>query len=267
MTEAGADILLTRREGRVLTLTLNRPERLNALTAGLHERLHTALAEAAEDDTVGAVVLTGAGRAFCSGGDMGGSRDPSLPPPTLEQRADELLRHGDSARLLHEMPKPTIAMVNGAAAGAGLALALACDLRVAARGAVLATAYARVAMSGDLGISYFLPRLVGGARARELLFLGSKPDADEALRIGLVNRVEEPAALAMAVQSLAAELAAGPAVALRYMKQNLVAAETGTLGEVLRQEAFGMARCGRTQDVKEAAAAFREKRPPEFKGR
>lgn len=267
MSEAEEDMLLARREGRVLTLTLNRPERLNALTAALHARLHAALAEAAEDDGVGAVVLTGAGRAFCSGGDMGGSRDPSLPPSTLEQRADDLLRHGDSARLLHEMPKPTIAMVNGAAAGAGLALALACDLRVVARGAVLATAYARVAMSGDLGISYFLPRLAGGARARELLFLGTKLDADEALRIGLANRVEEPEALAATVGALAASLADGPAVALRYMKQNLVAAETGTLGEVLRQEAFGMARCGRTQDVKEAALAFREKRPPEFKGR
>lgn len=267
MSDAEEDTLLTRRDGRVLTLVLNRPERLNALTEDLHERLHAALAAAADDDDVGAVVLTGAGRAFCSGGDMGGVRDRALPPPTLEQRADALLRHGDSARLLHTMPKPTIAMVNGAAAGAGLALALACDLRFVARGAVLTTAYAKVAMSGDLGISYFLPRLVGGERARELLFLGGRIDADEALRIGLASRVEAPEALSGAVQALATALAAGPAVALRYIKANLVAAETGTLEDVLRQEAFGMARCGRTQDVKEAALAFREKRPPEFKGR
>ncbi len=236
MNDSELDILLAQREGKVLTLTLNRPERLNALTPALHARLHASLVEAADDEGIGAVVLTGAGRAFCSGGDMGSSRDPSQPPPTLEQHADDLLRHGDSARLLHEMPKPTIAMLNGPAAGAGLALALSCDLRVIARGAVLTTAYSRVALSGDLGI-------------------------------GLVNYIEEPEALAMAVGALAASLANGPIVALRYMKQNLIAAETGTLGEVLRQEAFGMARCGRTQDVKEAAAAFREKRPPEFKGR
>jgi len=267
MNDSELDILLAQREGKVLTLTLNRPERLNALTPALHARLHASLVEAADDEGIGAVVLTGAGRAFCSGGDMGSSRDPSQPPPTLEQHADDLLRHGDSARLLHEMPKPTIAMLNGPAAGAGLALALSCDLRVIARGTVLATAYSRVALSGDLGISYFLPKLIGGSRARALLFSGEKIDADEALRIGLVNRIEEPEALATAVGALAASLANGPIVALRYMKQNLIAAETGTLGEVLRQEAFGMARCGRTQDVKEAAAAFREKRPPEFKGR
>jgi len=250
----------------VLTLTFNRPEKLNALNGALHEQLHAALAAAAEDDSVGAVVLAGAGRAFSSGGDMAGSHDRTLPPPTLEQRADALLRHGDSARLLHEMPKPTIAMINGVAAGAGLALALACDLRVMSREAKLTTSYAKVAMSGDLGISYFLPRLVGAARARELLFLAEKIDADQALGLGLVNRIEAAEALSATTEALAAQLANGPAVALRYIKSNLSVAETGSLDDVLRQEAFGMARCGRTQDVKEAALAFREKRTPVFKG-
>jgi 2-(1,2-epoxy-1,2-dihydrophenyl)acetyl-CoA isomerase len=266
VSDAEAEVLCSRREGRVLTLMLNRPARLNALDGELHERLHAALADAAGDDSIGAVVLTGAGRAFCSGGDMGSSRERTAPPPTAEQRADALLRHADSARLLHSMPKPTIAMINGAAAGAGLALALACDLRTMAEDATLSTSYARVAMSGDLGISFFLPRLVGAARARELLFLSPKIDARRALEIGLVNRVESTSALADVTAALAAELAGGPAVALRFIKSNLNAAETVPLEEVLRQEAFAMARCSRTQDVKEAALAFREKRSPVFKG-
>ncbi len=266
MSSAESAVLLSQREGRVLILTLNRPEKLNALNSELHEQLHGALAAAAEDETVGAVILTGAGRAFSSGGDMGGSHNRALPPPTLEQRADALLRHGDSARLLHEMPKPTIAMINGVAAGAGLALALACDLRTMSKDAKLTTSYAKVAMSGDLGISYFLPRLVGAARARELLFLAPKISAEESLAMGLINRVETLDSLGSVTLALATELATGPAVALRYIKNNLVVAETGSLDEVLRQEAFGMARCGRTQDVKEAALAFREKRAPVFKG-
>ena len=266
MNNAESTLLLKHREGNVLVLTLNRPEKLNALNGALHEQLHAALASAAEDDSVGAVILTGAGRAFSSGGDMGGSYDRNRPPPTLEQRADVLLNHGDSARLLHEMPKPTIAMINGVAAGAGLALALACDLRTMSQDAVLTTSYAKVAMSGDLGISYFLPRLVGAARARELLFLAPKVSATESLSMGLVNRIEANNLLHDATLALATDLAKAPAVAIRYIKNNLVTSETGSLSDVLRQEAFGMARCGRTQDVKEAALAFREKRAPVFKG-
>jgi len=258
-------VLTTERDGRLLVLTLNRPGRLNALTPELHARLHEAVAAAAQDPDVGALILTGAGRAFCSGGDMGTGRGAG-PAPTLEQRADELRQHSDTARLLHTMPKPTIAMLNGTAAGAGLALALACDLRIASRQAVLTTSYVKVALSGDLGISFFLTALVGSAKARELLFLSDKLDATEALRIGLVNRIEEPDALVGATRAMARPLADGPAIALRYIKRNLGLAERGSLDQVLDSEAYGMARCGRTQDVKEAAAAFRDKRPPVFKG-
>jgi 2-(1,2-epoxy-1,2-dihydrophenyl)acetyl-CoA isomerase len=260
-----APVLTIERDGRILVLTLNRPERLNALTRELHARLHEALAAAARDPDVGAVILTGAGRAFCSGGDMSASKGAG-PAPTLEQRADELTQHADTARLLHTMPKPTIAMLNGTAAGAGLALALACDLRIASRQAMLTTSYVKVALSGDLGVSYFLMALVGTAKARELLFLSDKLDAAESLRIGLVNRVEEPDALEDATRAIARQLADGPAIALRYIKRNLTRAERGSLDEVFDSEAYGMARCGRTQDVKEAAAAFRDKRPPVFKG-
>src|SRR5882672_5576508 len=266
-TDAPADAPLTiERDGRVLILTLNRPDKLNALTPELHRLLHASVIDAAHDSNVGAVVLTGAGRAFCSGGDMGGRKDSAAAAPTLEQRADELRHHGEAARLLHEMPKPTLAMINGAAAGAGLALALACDLRIAADQAVLTTSYVKVALSGDLGSSYFLTQLVGSARARQLMLLSEKIDAAEAHRIGLINRIAEAGMLRAATMQVARQLAQGPAVALRYIKRNLLCAETGSLSEVMDSEAFGMARCGRTQDVKEAAQAFRDKRPPIFKG-
>ena len=271
--------LLRELEGRVLILTLNRPQRLNALTPELHGQLREAVEHAARDPEVGALVLTGSGHAFCSGGDLGGSggdlggsggdlggRNQSQAPLTLEQKADELRHHGETARLLHQMPKPTVAMLNGVAAGAGLALALACDLRIASHAAVLTTAYAKVALSGDLGVSYFLTHLVGAAKAAELLFLSEKVDATEAQRLGLVNRVLEAAALRDSTLQLARQLAHGPSVAFRYMKRNLASAQTGSLQAVLESEAYGMARCGRTQDVKEAAAAFKEKRPAVFKG-
>jgi 2-(1,2-epoxy-1,2-dihydrophenyl)acetyl-CoA isomerase len=257
--------LLRELDGRVLVLTLNRPQRLNALTQELHAQLREAVEHAAHDPEVGALVLTGSGRAFCSGGDLAG-RSQSRAPLTLEQNADELRHHGETARLLHEMPKPTVAMLNGVAAGAGLALALACDLRIASHAAVLTTAYAKVALSGDLGVSYFLTHLVGAAKAAELLFLSEKIDATEAHRVGLVNRVLEATALRDSTLQLARQLAQGPAVAFRYMKRNLVCAQTGSLEAVLESEAYGMARCGRTQDVKEAAAAFKDKRAPVFKG-
>jgi len=260
-------VLVSSIEGRVLILTLNRPEKLNALTKALHDELHEAVTRASTDKSVGCVVLTGGGTAFCSGGDLGSPHQGAeLQRPTQEDRAELLLRHGETARLLHSMPKPTIAMINGVAAGAGLGLALACDLRVMSRAAVLTSAYVKVGLSGDLGVSYFLTHLVGPARAREVLFLNRKLDAETALQWGLANRIEDPDGLNAATLGVARQLAEAPAVAIRYMKQNLLRAETQTLPEVLESEAFGMARCGRTQDAKEAALAFREKRPPKFTG-
>jgi enoyl-CoA hydratase/carnithine racemase len=186
------EVLIDERRGRVALLTLNRPEKLNALSPELHDRLLEAVSRAANDPAVGCVVLTGAGRAFCSGGDITGARlaPPDGVRPTVESRADGLIHHGETARLLHSMPKPTIAMVNGVAAGAGLALALACDLRVAAHTASFTTSYVRVGLSGDFGASWSLTRLVGPAKARELMFLSDRIEADEALRLGLVNRLD-----------------------------------------------------------------------------
>jgi len=262
--------LLIENRGRLRILTLNRPDRLNALTPELHHLLRDAVTAAAEDPSVGAVALTGAGRAFCSGGDVKRSTDAaakSTVPETVEERADALRGHGRTTHLLARMPKPTIALVNGAAAGAGLTLALACDLRVASSAAVLRTAYARIALAGDLGVSYFLTRLVGTSRARELLFLDEKIDAVTAERMGLVNRVIDADGFVEESGRIATALAEGPSVAFRYMKQNLALAETATLEDVADREAYNAARCVRTQDVKEASAAFREKRTPIFSGR
>ena len=260
-------MLVSSTDGRVLVLKLNRPEKLNALTRELHAELLEAVTRASTDKSVGCVMLTGAGAAFCSGGDLASMPQGGEPQRlTQEDRADLLLHHAETARLLHCMPKPTIAMINGVAAGAGLALALACDLRIMSRAATLSTSYVKMALSGDLGVSYFLVHLVGPARARELMFMNRKLDAETALEWGLANRIEDPEGLSAAALGIAMQLAETPGVALRYMKENLLRAQTQTLPEVLEREAFGMGRCGRTQDAKEAALAFREKRPPKFTG-
>jgi 2-(1,2-epoxy-1,2-dihydrophenyl)acetyl-CoA isomerase len=266
---AGAEPpLLTRTEGRLRILTLNRPDRLNALTPELHHMLVNAVTEAAADPGVGAVALIGAGRAFCSGGDVKrSSADAAKAPQTIEERADALRGHSQTTLQLSRMPKPTIALINGAAAGAGLTLALACDLRVMANDAMLRTAYGRIALAGDLGISYFLTHLVGPSRARELLLLDEKIDAATAERFGLVNRVVASGEFEEQGMRIALALANGPSIAFRYMKQNLAFAETATLEEVIEREAHNSARCVRTQDVKEAALAFKEKREPNFSGR
>ena len=171
------------------------------------------------------------------------------------------------SRLLHEIPKPTIAMVNGPAAGAGLAMALACDLRIASESARFITAFVKVGFSGDFGGSYFLSKLIGTGRARELYYTGEPLTAAQALALGLVSRVVDDAELAGATMALAARLARGPGIALGLMKQNFNRAETCTLSELLDLEALHQIRTARTEDHQEAARAFVEKRPPVFKGR
>jgi len=269
-----SDVLTRDLQDGVLVLTLNRPERLNALNPPLMRALVEATRAAAEDDQVGAVVVRGAGRGFCAGGDVRamagvrqGSPEANAPPETLEGRVAWLRENVECVRLLHRMPKPTIAMVHGAAAGAGLGIAAACDLRIAAEGAVFLTAFAKVGFSGDYGGSYFLTSLLGPGKARELYFLGDKIDAAEALRIGLVNRVVPEGRLEAETLGLARKLAAGPRVAFRYMKRNLNAAEQGRLEDLLDLEALHHSLTGMTEDHREAARAFVEKREPVFKGR
>ena len=252
----------------VAVLTLNRPDRLNAMSGAMLDALLEALPRLADDAEVGAVVLTGAGRGFCAGGDVKAMAEGSeMPGVTLEERAQALRSRMEVSRWLHEMPKPTVALVRGAAAGAGLSLALACDLRVAGDAAKFATAFARVGYSGDFGGSYFLTRLVGTAKARELYYTADLLDAQQALSLGLVNRVVPDARLEEETMTLARRLARGPRVALRYMKRNMNAAETGTLKDMLDLEAWHHTRTGMTEDHREAARAFVDKREPQFKGR
>ncbi len=183
------ELLETIKDG-VAVLTMNRPERLNALSRPMLDAMLEALQRLAEDSAVGTLVLTGAGRGFCAGGDVKAMAEGTeLGGTTMEEKAQALRSRMETSRLLHELPKPTIAMVRGAAAGAGLSLALACDLRVASDNARFGTAFARVGYSGDFGGSYFLTQLVGTAKARELYYTAELVDAGQALALGIVNRV------------------------------------------------------------------------------
>jgi 2-(1,2-epoxy-1,2-dihydrophenyl)acetyl-CoA isomerase len=257
-------------EDGVLTLTLNRPDSLNALNAPLVIELKAQLEAAARDADVGAIVLRGAGRGFSAGGDLREGATPRWHGDAAnahEEWRDSLRGAMEASRLLHQIQKPTIAMVRGPAAGAGLSLATACDLRIASTTAVFTTAFVKVGFSGDFGITYFLTRLVGTAKARELMFLSDKLDAAEALRIGLVNRVVPDEALEAQTMAIARQIANGPRIANRYIKQNLNAAEEGRLEPMFDMEATNLTRTRLTQDHAEAAKAFLEKRPPVFKGK
>jgi len=264
MTEG---VLLTAVEDGVLTLTMNRPERLNALTPDMLQGLFDSLTAAAQDPEIGAIVLTGAGQAFCAGGDVKAMAERRERNETYDVRVQGLRRRMEVARLLHDMPKPTIASLRGAVAGAGLSLALACDMRLASNNARLTTAFAKVALSGDFGGSYFLTQLVGPAKARELYLTSPILKADEALTLGLVNRVVGDDELDGETRTLARALAQGPRVTLGYIKQNMNLAQNAGLAEVMDAEALRHMRCSETEDHREAAAAFVEKRKPAFKGR
>ncbi|MBU6164707.1 MAG: enoyl-CoA hydratase/isomerase family protein [Alphaproteobacteria bacterium] len=255
----------------VLTLTLNRPAARNALSRAMLDGLARLLEQAEADPAIGAIVITGAGGAFCAGGDVKGmaARNEGGEPEPIDQAIARQRRNQRAiSGRLHAMPKPTIAAIPGAAAGAGLSIALACDLRVMAQTAFFTTAFARVGFSGDYGGTYFLTRLVGAAKARELYFLSDRVDAVEALRLGLANRVVPAEALLAEAQAMATRLASGPRVALAYMKENLNRAFSGgDMDDCLDLEATHHVHCGLTEDHREAAKAFVDKRQPLFKGR
>jgi 2-(1,2-epoxy-1,2-dihydrophenyl)acetyl-CoA isomerase len=267
---ANTDLLVETKD-RVLYLTMNRPDKLNALSPDMIAGLLENLANAAQSSAIGCVVLTGAGRGFCAGGDITAMRDRNEggggPAPTVEDRVAGLRRSEESSVLLHEMPKPTIAAVNGPAAGAGLSLAMACDIRIASSTARFGTAFAKVGFSGDFGGTYFMTRLLGPAKARELYFLADVIDADEALRIGLASRVVPTESFRDEVHSFAKRLANGPSIAYSYMKANLNAALTADVRTMVDREAWGQTMTGRTEDHREAVKAFLEKREPKFSGR
>jgi 2-(1,2-epoxy-1,2-dihydrophenyl)acetyl-CoA isomerase len=279
------DILLQHLEDGVLTLGLNRPASRNALSPPLMRALHEALLDAQDDARVRCVVLRGKGKDFCAGGDIAAAKDANegkelseaekaaaaeraarRGPTTPELMTSWLRRSMESARLLHQMPKPTVAAVQGNIVGAGLGLALACDFRLVADSAKFSSGFLKVGYSGDFGGSYFATQLLGPAKARELFMLNESIDADSAAGLGLATRRVTDEQLEAATVEFAAQLAKGPPVALRYMKQNLNAAEQENLEHCFDLEARNQNRTGMTEDSKEAIKALFEKRKPQFKG-
>lgn len=266
--DTGTEQLACDLEDRVLTITLNRPEARNALSPELTGALRAVLSGQAGDASIGAVVVTGAGGAFCAGGDVKGMAARKDDGRTADEKfRDMRARHHEIAGALRALRIPTIAALPGPAAGAGLAIALACDLRIATEGAFVSAGYARVGLSGDYGFAWLLTRVVGPARARELMLTSARVDAARGLEIGLFNQVVPAAGLAEATRALADPLANGPRVAFAYMKDNLDEALDIDHATAIDREAERMLRTQGTADHKEAARAFVEKRPPEFQGR
>lgn len=253
----------------VATITLNRPESLNAMNPEMLATMFQVGEKAAADPGVRCVVVTGAGRAFSAGGDVKAMADGNAGggAPRVANRVDELRQQEEISRLLQEMPKPTIAMVNGVAAGAGLSVALAADLRVASDQARFTTAFAKVGFSGDFGGTWLLQRLIGQAKAKELYFLSDVIDAATALQLGLVTKVAPHENLQAETMELARRLASGPTLALGRIKDNFAFGATNSFGDTLKREAENMIASGQTEDHRNAARAFVEKRAPEFLGR
>lgn len=246
----------------IATITLDRPDALNSLTVPLKEDLRAALERVGADRAVRAVVLTGAGRAFCAGQDLRERLEPGAAPLDEEIR----LRYNPLIRTMWELDKPIVGAINGIAAGAGASLAFACDVRVAAEGASFLLAFGRVGLVPDSGATWLLPRLVGGAKAAELALLGEPLSATEAERLGLVVRVVPADELADAAHVIAARLAAGAPRAIALTRTAFRRSWAATLDEQLELEAELQGEAGATADHAEGIAAFVEKRPPSFTG-
>jgi 2-(1,2-epoxy-1,2-dihydrophenyl)acetyl-CoA isomerase len=260
--------VLYQADGAVATVTLNRPERLNAMNRELIGEAVAALERAASDESIRVLVLTGAGRGFCAGGDLAGFADGEFKrPQPIEERIAQLRRNMRSSQILRESDLITIAAINGACAGAGFSWACACDLRYAAASAKFNTAFLNAGLSGDFGGSWSLTRIVGNAKARELYLLAERFGAEEAERIGLVSKVLPDAELMDYVRGVAQRLADSAPIALRRIKQNLNDATRLGFSEALDREADRHSRCSMTEDNTEAAKAFLGKRKPVFKGR
>ena len=261
------DVLKKEMRDGLLILTMNRPDRRNALSADLTHALRDAAAAAAEDPSVRAILLTGAGGHFCVGGDVKAMNEGKGQDAPLGERIHQLRDRMSVSRYLHEMPKPTIAAIEGSAAGAGLSLALACDFRVCANDAKLTTAFAKVGLSGDFGGTYFLSQILGSAKARELYLLSPVISGSQAQDIGLVTRSVEASRVMDEALALASQLASGPTITLGRIKQNLALAEGGaSLAQCFDNEARNHILSSLTSDHREAAAAFVEKRKPSFSG-
>ena len=271
--ETGTEELLCRLEDRVAIITLNRPKKKNALSDHLTPALRQTLLDLETKREVGCILITGSGDAFCAGGDIGGmggnaSKDEEVSErPTAEERVRALIHKQETLTLrLADHAKPTIAALPGVAAGAGLCIALACDIRVACRSAFVTTAYRNIGFSGDYGGSWLLTQLVGPSKAKELFFTGRRVQSDEALALGIFNNVFEDASFENEALAMAKQIASGPPIAIAFMKEHINRAVTGDLHSNLAMEADRLIRCAATSDHKEAVKAFMEKRTPVFTG-
>ena len=271
--ETGTEELLCRLEDRVAIITLNRPKKKNALSDHLTPALRQTLLDLETKREVGCILITGSGDAFCAGGDIGGmggnaSKDEEVSErPTAEERVRALIHKQETLTLrLADHAKPTIAALPGVAAGAGLCIALACDIRVACRSAFVTTAYRNIGFSGDYGGSWLLTQLVGPSKAKELFFTGRRVQSDEALALGIFNNVFEDASFENEALAMAKQIASGPPIAIAFMKEHINRAVTGDLRSNLAMEADRLIRCAATSDHKEAVKEFMEKRAPVFTG-
>jgi 2-(1,2-epoxy-1,2-dihydrophenyl)acetyl-CoA isomerase len=263
-------ILFDKRE-HVAIITLNRPERLNAISAALRSEVSEAVKDARHDDTIRALIITGAGRGFCSGADLTAAASAirgTLPPPTTQgERLDEEGWVGRWAKMFHDLDKPVIAAVNGIAAGAGMSTALAADMRIGSEHARFKTVFIERSLSPDSGMSYFLPRIVGYARAADLIFTSRAVDAQEAYRLGLLDRLVAHETLLDEAVKVANEMTQWPPLALRVSKRVLQHNFEAGLDDAMRYETVGLAMARRaTSDAREAMLSFSEKRKPKYTG-
>ena len=263
--DTGSEKLTLHIEDGVGVVTLNDPDNRNPLGYDLRPVLRRTIDLVARDDGVRCLLLTGAGRAFCAGGNA--KAMATQKQPALEERIRTIKWESEVTAVIFEMPKPSIAALPGPAAGAGFSLALACDLRIAAESAFMTTAFAKLGLPGDFGGSWLLTQLVGPAKARELYFTSARVTAAECERLGMVNRVVPDDALRDEAMSLARELAAGPPIAFRWMKENLNRALHADLRTCIAEEAERQCWAAETADFKEATRAFVDRRKPMFKGR
>ncbi len=265
-TVPAVPVLLEHKHDGIAVLVLNRPDKLNALNSELSTALNEALARIAEDDSIRVVVLTGAGRAFCAGGDLGAIGRGRERNETAE--LEPILRSGMQAVLkMRLMPQPLIAAVNGAAAGAGMNIALAADVRIAADTATFGENFSRVGLFPDYGGTYFLPQLVGPSVAAEMFYTGEMIDAQTALRLGIVNRVVPAAQMEGEVKTWAQKIAQGPPIAIRAVKKVLFGNQREELVKALDHEVELQMKCFHSEDCSEGIRAFFEKRPPKFQGK
>ena len=271
--DTGTEDLRAEIDDGVAVITMNRPARRNAFSPAMVSALGAVLAEVETDDAVGCVVLTGAGGAFCAGGDVKSMAAPppdrgdgAGPSPDARIHRQRRNQRATSGRL-RRMPKPANAAITGPAAGAGLSPALACDLRYAVPGAVLTTAFAKVAFAGDYGGTWFLTRLAGSGKATELYYFSARLSAGDAGRPGIVNAIFPAAGFEREVMDRARRLAPGPSIPCRYTKENLNRAVSGELGECMDLEVTHHVHTGLTEDHREAAQAFTAKREPRLRGR